>query len=203
MSLLRERFPQVQTRDASRPLSGTCASSSRMPNSPSCARQPGSVSKGIGVPSGRRSLASPAVAGSPVRLRHRAGGWAGSGVLHDHHVGKESRLRPLPRLRSRARGRRLRDSRRGPGLRELSRGHLDDLSRSGSFSARQRELYEAALVVRETGLANYRPGVTFKQVGEKIAAMLKAKGLEPMRTISPASSAMAATTTRSAWRPTT
>ena len=49
---------------------------------------------------------------------------------------------------------------------------------SGSFSARQRELYEAALAVRDTCMANYRPGVSFRQVGEKVAAMLKAKGLE-------------------------
>ena len=49
---------------------------------------------------------------------------------------------------------------------------------SGSFSARQKELYEIALAVRETCLANYRPGVSFKQVGEKVAAMLKAKGLD-------------------------
>jgi len=49
---------------------------------------------------------------------------------------------------------------------------------SGSFSARQKELYEVALAVHDTCLANYRPGVTFAQVGEKVAAMLKAKGLD-------------------------
>jgi len=49
---------------------------------------------------------------------------------------------------------------------------------SGSFSARQRELYEVALAVHDTCLANYRPGVSFKQVGEKVAAMLKEKGLD-------------------------
>jgi Xaa-Pro aminopeptidase len=49
---------------------------------------------------------------------------------------------------------------------------------SGSFTPRQRELYEAALAVRDTCLANYRPGVSFKQVGEKVAAMLQAKGLD-------------------------
>jgi Xaa-Pro aminopeptidase len=49
---------------------------------------------------------------------------------------------------------------------------------SGSFSARQRELYEAALAVRDTCLANYRPGISFKQVGAKVAAMLKEKGLD-------------------------
>jgi len=49
---------------------------------------------------------------------------------------------------------------------------------SGAFSARQRELYEAALAVHDTCLANYRPGVSFKQVGEKVAALLKAKGLD-------------------------
>ncbi len=49
---------------------------------------------------------------------------------------------------------------------------------SGSFSARQKELYEAALAVHDTCLANYRPGVSFRQVGEKVQAMLEAKGLE-------------------------
>jgi Xaa-Pro aminopeptidase len=47
---------------------------------------------------------------------------------------------------------------------------------SGSFSARQKELYEIALAVHDTCLAHYRPGVSFKQVGEKVAALLKAKG---------------------------
>jgi len=49
---------------------------------------------------------------------------------------------------------------------------------SGKFSPRQKELYEVALAVRATCQANYKPGVTFGQVGEKVAAMLKEKGLE-------------------------
>jgi Xaa-Pro aminopeptidase len=49
---------------------------------------------------------------------------------------------------------------------------------SGSFSARQRQLYEVALAVHDTCLANYRPGVSFRQVGEKVAAMLKEKSLD-------------------------
>jgi Xaa-Pro aminopeptidase len=49
---------------------------------------------------------------------------------------------------------------------------------SGTFSARQKELYEVALAVHDTCMANYRPGVSFKQVGEKVAAMLQAKGLD-------------------------
>jgi Xaa-Pro aminopeptidase len=49
---------------------------------------------------------------------------------------------------------------------------------SGTFSPRQKELYEAALAVRNTCQANYRPGVTFGQVGEKVATMLKDKGLD-------------------------
>ena len=49
---------------------------------------------------------------------------------------------------------------------------------SGSFSARQKELYEIALAVRDICLASYRPGVSFRQVGEKVAAMLKGKGLD-------------------------
>jgi len=49
---------------------------------------------------------------------------------------------------------------------------------SGSFSARQKELYEIALAVRDVCLASYRPGLTFKQVGERVAAALKEKGLD-------------------------
>jgi len=49
---------------------------------------------------------------------------------------------------------------------------------SGTFSPRQRELYEAALAVRDVCQANYRPGVTLRQVGEKVDALIKEKGLE-------------------------
>ncbi len=49
---------------------------------------------------------------------------------------------------------------------------------SGRFSPRQKELYEAALAVSHTCLANYKPGVTFKQVGAAVEAMLKARGWE-------------------------
>ena len=49
---------------------------------------------------------------------------------------------------------------------------------SGTFSPRQRELYEAALAVFEVCRANYRPGVTLKQVGEQVHAFIKTRGLE-------------------------
>jgi Xaa-Pro aminopeptidase len=49
---------------------------------------------------------------------------------------------------------------------------------SGRFTARQKELYEAALAVRDVCLANYRPGVTFKQVGAAVEALIKARELE-------------------------
>ncbi len=49
---------------------------------------------------------------------------------------------------------------------------------SGTFTPRQKELYEAALAVSEVCKANYRPGVTFKQVGSAVEAMLKEKGLD-------------------------
>jgi Xaa-Pro aminopeptidase len=48
---------------------------------------------------------------------------------------------------------------------------------SGTFSPRQRELYEVALEVHQVALANYRPGTTLRAVGQKVDAMLKAKGL--------------------------
>jgi Xaa-Pro aminopeptidase len=49
---------------------------------------------------------------------------------------------------------------------------------SGTFTPRQRELYEAALAVRNVCQANYRPGVSFKQVGAAVEAMIKEKGWE-------------------------
>lgn len=49
---------------------------------------------------------------------------------------------------------------------------------SGTFSPRQKELYEAALAVHDVAEQSYRPGVTFKQVGEKVDALIKARGLE-------------------------
>jgi Xaa-Pro aminopeptidase len=49
---------------------------------------------------------------------------------------------------------------------------------SGKFSLRQKELYEAALAVHDVCEANYRPGVTLKQVGEKVDAFIKGKGLD-------------------------
>jgi Xaa-Pro aminopeptidase len=66
----------------------------------------------------------------------------------------------------------------GPDLADYQVDISTSFPASGSFSARQTELYEVALAVHDTCLANYRPGVSFKQVGEKVAAMLKAKGLD-------------------------
>jgi Xaa-Pro aminopeptidase len=49
---------------------------------------------------------------------------------------------------------------------------------SESCSPRQAELYEIALAVHDVCEQNYRPGVTLKQVGEKVDEYLKANGLE-------------------------
>jgi Xaa-Pro aminopeptidase len=49
---------------------------------------------------------------------------------------------------------------------------------SDRFSPPQKELYETALAVSQTCLDNYKPGVTFKQVGAAVEAMLKARGWE-------------------------
>ena len=48
---------------------------------------------------------------------------------------------------------------------------------SGKFSPRQKELYEVALGVHEVCIRNYRPGVTFKEIGQQVDAHLKAQGL--------------------------
>jgi Xaa-Pro aminopeptidase len=49
---------------------------------------------------------------------------------------------------------------------------------SGTFTPRQRELYETALAVSEVCRAAYRPGVTLRQVGERVDELIKARGLE-------------------------
>jgi len=49
---------------------------------------------------------------------------------------------------------------------------------SGTFSPRQKELYEAALGVHDVCVRQYRPGVTFREIGQQVDAHLKAKGLE-------------------------
>ena len=49
---------------------------------------------------------------------------------------------------------------------------------SGRFTPRQRELYEAALVVRNAAIDAYRPGITFREVGKRMEAALAANGLE-------------------------
>jgi Xaa-Pro aminopeptidase len=49
---------------------------------------------------------------------------------------------------------------------------------SGRFTPRQRELYEAATVVHGAAIAAYRPGITLREVGQKMEAALLANGLE-------------------------
>ncbi len=49
---------------------------------------------------------------------------------------------------------------------------------SGTFSPRQKELYEIALAVHNVALDHYRPGRTLRQVGQAVDALLKARGLE-------------------------
>ena len=47
---------------------------------------------------------------------------------------------------------------------------------SGTFSPRQRELYEAALAVSNVAIESYRPGITLRDVGQNVDALLKARG---------------------------
>jgi Xaa-Pro aminopeptidase len=48
---------------------------------------------------------------------------------------------------------------------------------SGRFSPRQKELYETALGVHDVCIESYRPGTTFREIGQKVDSHLKAKGL--------------------------
>ncbi|MEO8361996.1 MAG: Xaa-Pro peptidase family protein [Vicinamibacteria bacterium] len=49
---------------------------------------------------------------------------------------------------------------------------------SGKFTPRQKELYEAALAVHDVAIENYRPGVTLKEIGQKMDALIKARGYD-------------------------
>ena len=66
----------------------------------------------------------------------------------------------------------------GPDLTDYHVDISTTFPASGAFTPRQKELYEAALAVRDVCLANYRPGVTFKQVGAAVEAMLTARGMD-------------------------
>lgn len=49
---------------------------------------------------------------------------------------------------------------------------------SGKFSPRQKELYEVALAVHGAAIEGYRPGVTLREVGQKVDALIKARGFD-------------------------
>lgn len=49
---------------------------------------------------------------------------------------------------------------------------------NGKFSPRQREIYEMAYGIYKTCLANYRPGITFRDVGEKVREFLIHNGYD-------------------------
>lgn len=65
----------------------------------------------------------------------------------------------------------------GPDYRNYHVDISTSFPASGTFSARQRELYEVALAVYRTCQEHYRPGVTLGQVGRKVDEMLAARGL--------------------------
>jgi Xaa-Pro aminopeptidase len=48
----------------------------------------------------------------------------------------------------------------------------------GRFSPEQRELYELGLGIRQVCLDNYRPGITFREVGEKVKEWLLENGYD-------------------------
>lgn len=66
----------------------------------------------------------------------------------------------------------------GPALADYHVDISSTFPASGRFTPRQRELYEVALAVREVCLSNYRPGISFSQVGAAVEKMLKERRLE-------------------------
>jgi Xaa-Pro aminopeptidase len=49
---------------------------------------------------------------------------------------------------------------------------------NGRFTARQREIYEAALAMQQESVARYRPGVTYGDVAAEALAAVKARGFD-------------------------
>jgi len=49
---------------------------------------------------------------------------------------------------------------------------------NGTFTPRQREIYEAALAVQKASVERYKPGVTFAEVAEEVRAALKKRGID-------------------------
>ncbi|MCK4556910.1 MAG: aminopeptidase P family protein, partial [Candidatus Aminicenantes bacterium] len=49
---------------------------------------------------------------------------------------------------------------------------------NGKFSSKQKKIYEMAYGIRKTCLDNYRPGITFKDVGEKVKQFLIQEGYD-------------------------
>ncbi len=50
---------------------------------------------------------------------------------------------------------------------------------NGKFTPRQKELYELAFLMRKTCQDHYRPGITLKAVGQKVKEALIAEGIDP------------------------
>jgi Xaa-Pro aminopeptidase len=50
---------------------------------------------------------------------------------------------------------------------------------NGKFTPEQKKIYEMSYGIRETCLDNYRPGITFKDVGEKVKEFLIKNGYDP------------------------
>ena len=50
---------------------------------------------------------------------------------------------------------------------------------NGKFSALQKESYELALLVSQTCIKNYKPGITLADVGEKVKEVLVENGYDP------------------------
>lgn len=65
----------------------------------------------------------------------------------------------------------------GPSLDGYSVDISTTFPASGKFTARQAELYQVALAVHGVCIANYRPGITLRQVGAKVDEYLKSHGL--------------------------
>jgi Xaa-Pro aminopeptidase len=66
----------------------------------------------------------------------------------------------------------------GPDLKNYDIDITISFPANGKFSARQKEIYEAALAIHEAGLKVFRPGIDLFQAEAEIAAILTGKGFD-------------------------
>jgi Xaa-Pro aminopeptidase len=67
----------------------------------------------------------------------------------------------------------------GPDFRYYHVDISSSFPANGRYSEEQKKLYELGMAIRKVCLDNYRPGVTFRQIGDKVKQYLVKAGVDP------------------------